>query len=406
MEICSLDKCTGCGYCFNVCPTAAIRMEKKSKGFLYPVIDTIKCINCNKCQRGCPINFADAIINDKIHTQKVFAAFSNDNGNRRKSSSGGIFGEIAKAIIFRGGVVIASKFSDDYESVYFDICEQIDDLPRYQGSKYIQSSVNNIYQQTKKLLINDREVLFVGTGCQIAALKNYLGKDYENLYCVDIICHGVPSPELWKCHLQAIKEKHKNEEIKYISFRNKDISWRESSLIVEFIDGNRYFSCKNDDPYLIGFTSNITLREACYNCKYANIQRMGDITLADFWGYKSEKYKMRNDEKGISLVIQNTLKGEKIFKWIDSQISFCEKTMPEAVNGNQSLKYPVKKNTLYDSFWEEYENGGEGEKLLKKYCKPFTISNSMRAAWKRDDYYYIYKYWLGFKKICKKIIKR
>lgn len=403
MDICSLDKCTGCGYCFNACPVVAITMEKNLQGFMYPVVDTARCINCKQCQRGCPVNCTGTIVSGKIHNQKVFAAFSNDNSNRRKSSSGGVFGEIAKAIISCGGAVVASRFSDDYESVCFDICERIEELPAYQGSKYVQSLTNDVFQRTKNLLLNGRKVLFVGTGCQVAALKSYLGKDYNNLYCADIICHGVPSPELWKRHLRAIREKNGNKEIKYISFRNKEISWREFSLVVEFVDGSRYFSCKSDDPYIIGFTSDITLRESCYNCHYANLQRQGDITLADFWGYKSENYKMRNDEKGISLVIQNTAKGKQMLGWINSQITFCEKTMQEAVNGNQCLKEPFKKSPLYYSFWGKYANGEDSEALLEEFCKPFKVSDSMKAAWKRDDHYYIYKYWLRVKKIIKQI---
>lgn len=239
--------------------------------------------------------------------------------------------------------------SDDKKELIFDRCEDVEKIALFRGLKYVQSDPQDIFKSVKKDLDSNRKVMFVGTGCQVAGLRAFLRKPYDNLLCIDIICHGVPSPKLWREYLCSI-EKNKEAHATHVSFRYKKPSWTQFSLRIDFDDGNSYIRSKFDDPYLISFLKEISLRENCYACPYTSTKRMGDITLADFWGYRSTSFKMRNNEKGISLVLVNSDAGEKWFQRISSSIECVEKTLKEAMGGNRSLKELWKKNLLLSVF--------------------------------------------------------
>lgn len=384
MAICDKDKCTGCQACLNVCAKGAITFQEDEKGFFYPVVGD-NCVNCNACKRVCPRNTGKQM---NYEQQKVYAAFTKDKDIRRNSSSGGIFTELAKKIIEQNGVIFASRFNDDYKKVIFDSCEMIDDLSKFRGSKYVQSYPGLVFQQVKQRLLNGKKVLFVGVPCQVDGLKKYLGKDYDNLITVDIICHGVPSPGLWRDYCTYLEKANEAKAIN-ISFRYKKPNWTRFSLKVDFDDKNSYIRSKFDDPYLISFLKEISMRENCFSCEYTSTHRTGDITLADFWGYHSYDFKMRNTEKGISLVLVNNIKGKELFDSIQGRINYQERTIEEAISGNRSLKAPWKKNAVSDEFWKEYTQGDGMIKAFEKYCKPYRFPIKMYFLWFITNHMYL-----------------
>ncbi len=362
MEICEKNRCTGCQACMNICPMDAISFHEDLKGFLYPEVSE-KCVGCNACQRVCPRN-TGVQLNQREPV--VYAAFTKNKATRKNSSSGGMFTELAKSVLEKGGIIYASKLSEDCKSVVFDSCNTVEDLAKFQGSKYVQSQPGLIFRQVKETLLTGREVLFIGVPCQVDGLKKYLNKEYSNLLVVDIICHGVPSPKLWRDYCTYLEEINGAKAVN-ISYRYKKPNWTRFSLKVDFDNNKSYVRSKFDDPYLISFLKEISMRENCYSCEYTSTYRTGDITLADFWGYHSYDFKMRNTEKGISLVMINTEKGQIAFENIKSEIVFQERTIKEAIGGNRSLKEPWKKNPVSEEFWHEYIQGEGMKKAFEEY---------------------------------------
>lgn len=396
MLITEHELCTGCGVCANICPQKAIKMTSSKRGFLYPAVDDNICIHCNRCIKQCPVKHDNVAEEMK---KKVCAVWSKDNETRIKSSSGGFFMVAAKYILSNGGAVCATRFSDDFSGVFFDICESESELYKFRGSKYVQSNLNPVYSRVKDLLDNKRLVLFVGTGCQVAAIKSYLGREYDNLLCMDLVCHGVPSPMIWKEYIQSLNTEYGNSGVKSISFRVKRPSWKEYSLEVIFNNGQKYIKSKTQDPYLIAFGKDIILRPSCEHCKYACLKREGDITISDFWAYRSFDFKTRNDETGISCCIINSQKGIQLFELLRNELVVVEKGMDEVIRGNRSLIKPWSVSERADEFWNLYDK--KGIDALIQYCQPFRISKKMKMDWFKQDHL-----WLIPKPVLKMILKQ
>ena len=378
MVICEKDRCTGCYACMNICPRGSIKMIDDERGFPHPSIDD-SCISCGLCEKCCPQNnLSIKFCNGAI--EGVYAAFTKDKNIRKNSSSGGLFSELAIEVIREGGIVFASKLSKDQKTLVFSGCDDIEELGLFQGSKYVQSHPEMIFKDIKREAMTGRIVLFVGTACQVAGLKAYLNKDYTNIFYIDILCHGVPSPKLWSDYLDKIEKEYGDEAVK-VSFRYKKPSWTQFSLKVDFKRGKQMVNSKFDDPYLISFLKEISLRENCYHCPYTSTNRTGDITLADFWGYKSTDFKMRNNEKGISLVLVNSEKGENWFDKIKDKVCWVEKGLKEAMSGNRSLKEPWKKNENSEAFWKMYIEEGNLDKALTDFCRPYRFPKKMKINW-------------------------
>ena len=367
-----------------ICPKDSITFQEDEKGFAYPVIGD-SCVNCGACLKICPRNTGMAL---NTNTPEVFAAFSKDKKIRKNSSSGGLFSEVAKYILNQGGVVFAARLNESQKEVIFDCCKTVEELKLFQGSKYIQSNPGVIYRQIKKVLADGIKVLFVGVPCQVDGLKKYLHKDYSNLVTIDIICHGAPSPKLWREYLEKL-EASQQAKASSVSFRYKKPNWTRFSLKVDFDNNTTIRNSKFDDPYLIAFLKEISMRENCHSCEYTSTSRTGDITLADFWGYHSYDFKMRNTEKGISLVLVNTEKGKQIFNDIQDSILSTRRTMKEAISGNRSLQMPWKKNDVSDAFWNEYLHGEGMSSALKKYCVPYRFPKKMYMTWFALNHMYL-----------------
>ncbi len=360
-------KCTGCGACYNVCPKNAISMKADEEGFLYPMIDKEKCINCKACEIICP---ADKVKPSAEQT-KIYYAFSKDKEICEKSSSGGIFTELARQVIANKGLVYGAGYDSD-----FNVCHQsvntFEAVQNLRTSKYVQSDIRESFRDIKKNLQRGTQVLFSGTPCQVVPLKKYLQKDYEHLITVDIICHGVPSPGLWK---EYLKEYH-DKPIRSISFRDKTVGWNDFSMRVVYMDGTEYRVLAKKDPFERAFLSNITLRPSCYQCQYKTVERASDITIADYWGVEVVHPELK-EQQGVSLVLIHSDKGEKLFDEIKEYICYGATDDKRAVSMNsaatKSVPWTDKRNIFFDL--KKTHSFGESVKIS---LKP-TMVESTRA---------------------------
>ena len=358
--------CCGCSACLSACSQNAIKFKKDEFGFNYPEVDESKCINCGMCELVCPIINGKSESNDKID---AFACYNNNNEERKKSSSGGIFILLAKEIIKKNGVVFGATFDDSFNVVH-SYTDNEKNLEQFMGSKYTQSDINNSYVKVREFLTNGRKVLFTGTPCQIEGLISYLGKQYKDLYTQDIICHGVPAPKVWKKYIDYQEKKYK-QNIKSVSFRNKDHGWSLFRMKLSF-DKKTYSKDFSEDPFMKAFLKNMCLRDSCYNCSFKKRYRESDITLADYWGIEKVDKKMF-DDRGISLVVVNSSKGMELFNSIKDKMTFKETNLDEAIIYNSSFIKPVDKPQKRDDFLKEIDEMNFN-RLVKKYIKkPFII---------------------------------
>lgn len=329
------NQCTGCTACANICPKSCIEMKEDDEGFSYPVIDNSKCISCLACERVCPI------LNNHTHKDeetKAYAALSKNDETRLESSSGGIFSELAKLILQSNGIVYGAKYDDDFKVIHTGI-EDIESLKELRGAKYSQSDLSTIFQTIKTQLNNGRQVLFSGTPCQIGGLKAFLKKDYDNLYCIDFVCHGVPSPLVWKKYIEYRSQVDADNQVpEYINLRNKESGWSHYSYQIEFAySKSNHYLCQNDkDLYMSLFVNNYILRRSCSNCYYKGYSRESDITLGDFWGIWDILPSM-DDNKGTSVVFTHSNKGEKLLNSAAIHLQSNNVTLDQATMMNPSL---------------------------------------------------------------------
>jgi coenzyme F420-reducing hydrogenase beta subunit len=325
-EICRKDECTGCSACINICPKACIKMIEDSYGHMYPSIDKSLCIECNLCRKVCPNNTTPLF----QQVKHCYAAWAIDENDRQTSSSGGIASVLSKTIVNNNGIVygcVADGFN-----IHHSRCNNIIDLAKFKGSKYVQSTIGNTYSQIKKDLKNNINVLFIGTPCQVAGLKTFLNKEYDNLFTIDLICHGVPS-------IKLLKEGIKELSISNLKFRdghsNFFISYdKESEKIVRPL---------NTDYYLKSFFRGITYRESCYQCHYARPERVGDLSIGDFFDVGKLAPFPYNKKDGISVVLINNEKGKNLYNLTGKQIFSIERKYEEARLTNKQLSHPSTK---------------------------------------------------------------
>lgn len=355
--ICEKNKCTGCFACYNICPKNAITMKEDEFGYIYPNIDKEKCINCNLCKKVCP----SLQHKDGNKSQICLAMWNKNEDIRAKSTSGGIATTVYSAILQRGGVIYGCTNSLD-ERIPFIRIEKIEDLYKIKGSKYVHAYVNDQFRNVKQDLESQKEVMFIGTPCQVAGLKSFLGKEYPNLYVADIICHGVPSQKLLKEEITTKVNEMKN--IKVTFRENGKYRMKVYSNDIEILNEGQ-----DKNFYVLAFMKSLFHRENCYECKYANPKRLGDITLGDFWGIgKQDNVNKYKDEeiKGISVCLVNTEKGKKLIDMIKEDCYAEERNVYEAINGNSQLRHPSIKNKEYEKFRTVYLK--YGYKKASKKC--------------------------------------
>ena len=343
-----LDHCTGCGACFNACPVDAITIQGDKYGFYKPVIDKGKCTNCGLCERTCPL---DKNYSDNFNKPKVIAFQNKDKETLYKSASGGAFSALATQIINNGGVVYGVVWNENIVAVH-DRAETIEQLEKMYSSKYVQANTKNSFKLAKEDLEKGRTVLFSGTPCQIAGLKSYLRKDYDNLITIDLVCHGVPSPLiLEKYKNEFMKKFSKDEKLININFRSKIKGW-SPSLITTTTTTTTTHAAKDD--FMNAFLGNLSINSSCLNCQFNTIPRIADISLADFWGVDNYKKKL-NDNKGLSLILINNSKAENLIN------KYIKEDLIEEI----PLKYAIKCNKNICGSSIPHKNR---EKFLNKVC--------------------------------------
>lgn len=357
--------CCGCYACYNSCPFDAITMEEDTEGFRYPRVDADRCRNCGKCERNCPV--LNPIVKEQDQTPPTYAAINKNETIRKESSSGGMFQLLAEQILKEGGIVFGAGFDADWEVCHQSV-ETVAELDRLRVSKYLQSRVETSFQQVTEHLRAGRKVLFAGTPCQCAALRRFVGKNDENLILVDFICHGVPSPKIWRKYLALRANK---KEIRRISFRNKNLSWERYLLAISYGNANKYLAADlTTDLYLQGFLQNLYLRPSCHNCHFCKKNRPSDITLADFWGVQEESPSMY-DGKGTSLIFIQSTKGRNLFNQIKDHAKIMEQDFERAILHNPSMitsSTPSPKRTAF--FQDVQRDEKDFMKLLYVYTKP------------------------------------
>lgn len=373
--LCEKKNCSGCAACYNACPHNAIEMiPDKIEGFLYPVINQNKCVNCRLCERVCPI--LSPVKHENSKNINCYAAVNIDDDTRRNSSSGGLFYLLASRIIEEGGVVFGATISADVRRVQHVMVDTVEDLPRIMGSKYVQSEIGSTYSLAKQFLTQGKKVLFSGCACQISGLKNYLGKDYSDLYTIDVICHGTPSPKVWNSYIASI-EKECAAKVKEVSFRFKQDTWQNFS--VRRVDENHkeIIIPHTEDYFMSFFLRNYCLRESCYHCS-AKENKCSDITLGDFWGINNIAPEM-NDGIGTSVVIVRTDRGSSLFNKIDSSLNRKEVTYEEAVKDNYPEYKSVPRPPERDLFFNDLNTIGFVA-LKEKYAKDLVTREKAKKS--------------------------
>lgn len=358
------SECCACSACLNVCPRQAISMQEDEFGFFYPIIDENACIRCERCKTVCAFQKSN-IDNTPL---KTYAAVATDTELVKKSASGGIYAAMAKKILGDGGVAVGAVLQDDF-SVKHELIDFEDSLIRLQGSKYSQSTIGQNFKLVKERLMRGQKVLFSGTPCQVDGLNGYLGRKFENLMTVDIICHGVPNNKMLQDYIEVLSNKFCGSVSNFL-FRDKVIGWGINGSVI--VNGKKKKIWQSSSSYLYYFTQGWIYRESCYKCKYTCKHRPADITIGDFWGIEKQhpEYLGKNgwdENKGISVVIANTEKGKAFLGLMDGMIKFKPSDFDKAAAGNDQLKRPSTPGKR-DSVLTAYKYGG-WEAMEKKFKK-------------------------------------
>lgn len=375
------DNCCGCYACVNVCPKDCISMEEDSEGFNYPCVDKSKCVDCTLCEKVCPIINKDKVAQGSNEEDNTYVAYTKNATVRKNSSSGGMFTELAESVLKNNGVVFGCAFDDDFNAHHIMI-DNISDLEKLRGSKYIQSQIESTYKEAEKLLKNGKLVLFSGVACQIAGLNSYLRKDYNNLITVDVLCHGVPSGKAWRKYIDDNQKRHNAKLNKYY-FRNKDNGWKVFTVKQMYMDNQGESSPFNKDSFMQLFLGEVCLRPSCHNCRFKDIRRPSDITLGDCWGVQNYMPEM-DDDKGTSVVIAHTKKGVNILNSVKNNLVIkkakLDRALPPTADSRKSV-LPHKNREIFFKQLNEGKSVDELAILVKdRFKKPNIIKRIKRKA--------------------------
>ena len=355
-------QCCGCSACAVVCPKQCISMKADHEGFLYPEINHALCVQCGKCRKVCPV------INQKSpHTEPdCYVAYSKEDNVRKQSSSGGMFTELARMTLEGNGIVFGAAL-DQNMKVHHQSAVSPEEIRPLQGSKYVQSDMEDTYQQVKEALATGRTVYFSGTPCQVAGLYTFLGYRPSNLTTQDIICHGVPSPLVWEKYVNTYPQ------VEAAEFRNKKYGWHYFSMHIRTNKKN-YYKRLDEDFYLKLFLDNTILRPICYDCPLKKSGSQADITLADCWGLERVTDKVADTDEGLSLVIVNTEHGKQVMDRLNTnnKVESVKVDSQKALASQTALKQSVKPNLARRAFFERLTREDFNDLMRNYYSVSFT----------------------------------
>ena len=338
IDIKDKSMCCGCGACVQRCPQSCIAMQEDEKGFLYPRVDTDVCVNCGLCEQVCPV----LNVGEEQEPHDCFAAIHPDEKVRLSSSSGGVFSLLARRVIQDGGVVFGARF-DDRWAVVHDYADTLESIDAFRGSKYVQSVMGDSYLHVKQFLEQGKKVLFSGTPCQIAGLKRFLSKDFPNLITVEIACHGVPSPKVWRGYLDG---KARGRNISQVNFRDKSTGWRNYSVVI-----GDCAKPHDDDDYMASYLANYNLRPSCFVCPSKNGKSGADFLIADFWGVEAVNG-VKHDDKGISALLVYSSRGRSFLEHCGIDMTAID--VESVVRHNPCIRGCTSRPADYELFWKRY----------------------------------------------------
>ena len=353
IKITNPEDCCGCTACASICSKEAITMQPDALGFLYPVVDKEKCIDCGLCEKVCSFNHNY----NKTYNLEQPIAYGARHKEIKKvegSRSGGAFIALSDYILENNGIIYGAGYTDNFQVIHKRATTK-EERDEFRGSKYVQSNLGRTFRLVKQDLKDGKTVLFSGTPCQTSGLRSYIGKALEkNLILLDIVCHGVPSPYIWKEHLKYIEEKTA-KKITGVSFRNKKLfGWKDHKESYEFDNSGKHTYINNLYTFL--FYKHIMFRQSCKKCHFANITRPSDITLADFWGWEKTDKEINVDNKGVSLLLINTAKGLSLFEKISNNLNYIEAEISNCLQPN--LKSPSHIHPKRDKFEKDFKEKG------------------------------------------------
>lgn len=379
ISISEKSTCCGCNACAQNCPKQCITMQKDEEGFLYPSVNEKTCIRCDLCNRVCPIN-KQAIQN--MRKPLAYAAYALKKEIRLQSSSGGIFTLLAEYVLDQNGVVFGAAYDDNW-MVHHICIEDKNELWKLRGSKYLQSRVEDTYKIAKKALVEGKMVLYSGVACQISGLKSFLGKEYDNLVTVDVLCHGVPTPKLWEKYIRQHMQQQ-SSCLKAVSFREKNLGWKRFSMKLVFENQSVYTRPFTQDDFMKLFLKNICLRPSCYDCRFKGINRESDLTIGDFWGIENVLPDM-DDDQGTSVVLIQSEKGQQIFKELSKKMRTKEIDVEIALPITAESRHSVAEHPKRKVFFEKIDRWSIDKcmKLLKPSVKTRIARKIKRVIGKK-----------------------
>lgn len=375
------SNCCGCSSCFSICPTHAISMQVDYEGFKYPKVDNNKCIGCGLCEKKCPIK-RSIYSDDKFVRKGVIARVKNDD-ILNLCSSGGMFYPIAQSIINRGGYVCGATYNSKLDVIH-ETTNDLNKLKDYIGSKYVQSDLGNQFKFIKELLDDNKLLVFFGTACQVYGLKIFLGKDYENLFTVDLVCHGTPSPNLWRAYLEY-QEKLYKSNIRKVNFRSKKYGYHVASLSIDFENGKQYVASARTDFMLRSFFNEIASRPSCYKCSFKKVERVSDLTVYDAWHADKISGSIVDDDRGYTNLIIQSVKGEKLLEMVKEKIECRKVDLEKAIQlDGIMITQSAKPHYKRDEFYNVLDKEGI-EQTIRKFI-PISTRDRMIDIFKQIFY--------------------
>lgn len=357
INISDKSKCCGCTACASICPYDAICMQPDELGFLYPMVDRTKCVDCGLCEKVCSFNdHYDTSLN--FEKPKSYAARHKEMSEVETSRSGATFIALSDWVLEQGGVVYGAGYTDHFRVVHKRATTK-ESRNEFKGSKYVQSDLTRIFRMVKDDLRKDRIVLFSGTPCQVSALHSFVGlKLRQNLYLIDIVCHGVPSPYVWRDFVAYLEKKQQNE-IRWVNFRDKqEYGWAAHRETFVFSNSNK------KKTFNLQYYQEVMFRRSCYHCHFCNTKRSGDITIGDYWGWDKNVPEMNRDDKGLSLILVNTRKGEALLESAKEKMNIVSTCLESSLQPN--LIHPTALPPQRDNFEKDYTLYGF-EYVAKRY---------------------------------------